>query len=306
MAKLSPQGKFRYGRDTGNGYEPEAGGKVYFYEAGTSTPKDTYTDSTEGTPNTNPVILDANGEASIWLASGAYKMAMKTSADVQLWEEDNVIGEGATGYLSSVTEKGASYSLESADKDGLLIATASLTFTLLAASTAGEGWSVTFKNNHTSAITIARAGSDTIDGATSYSLPADATVTVVCDGTNWRLVGEPITNKTNEWTATQNFNATDLSDGANISWDASANQVCEVTLAGNRTLDNPTNMVDGGTYILFVKQDATGSRTLSYGANYLWPSGAAPTLSTGANAVDILYFVSDGTNMYGTFIGNFS
>jgi len=184
MAKLSPQGKFRYGRDTGNGYEPEAGGKVYFYEAGTSTPKDTYTDSTEGTPNTNPVILDANGEASIWLASGAYKMAMKTSADVQLWEEDNVIGEGATGYLSSVTEKGASYSLESADKDGLLIATASLTFALLAASTAGEGWSVTFKNNHTAAITIARAGSDTIDGATSYSLPAGATVTIVCDGTN--------------------------------------------------------------------------------------------------------------------------
>ena len=102
-----------------------------------------------------------------------------------------------------------------------------------------------------------------------------------------------------EYTATQNFNATTLVDGVNISWDASTNQVASVTLAGNRTLDNPTNMVDGATYILTVKQDATGSRTLAYGTAYKWQGGTAPTLSTGVNAVDILTFICDGTNMYG-------
>ena len=72
----------------------------------------------------------------------------------------------------------------------------------------------------------------------------------------------------NEWTKTQNFNATTLSDGASIAWDLESNQVCSVTLAGNRALANPTNLVDGATYILIVKQDATGSRTLSYGTAY--------------------------------------
>ncbi|HJN60304.1 MAG TPA: hypothetical protein QF630_04600 [Alphaproteobacteria bacterium] len=109
-----------------------------------------------------------------------------------------------------------------------------------------------------------------------------------------------------EWTAMQNFNATTLTDGANISWDVSANQVTSVTLAGNRTLDNPTNMQDGATFVLTAKQDGTGSRTLSYGAAYKWPGGVAPTLSTGANDIDILTFVSDGTSMFGVIQQDFS
>ena len=108
-----------------------------------------------------------------------------------------------------------------------------------------------------------------------------------------------------EWTATQNFNATTLTDAANISWDASVNQVASVTLAGNRTLDNPTNLKNGATYILTIKQDATGSRTLAYGTAYKFPGSTAPTLTTAANAVDIITFVSDGTNMNGVFQGDF-
>lgn len=110
----------------------------------------------------------------------------------------------------------------------------------------------------------------------------------------------------NEYTKSQNFDATTLTDGATINWDAESNQVCSVTLAGNRTLANPTNTKDGATYIVIVKQDATGSRTLSYGSNYKWPGGTAPTLTTDANAVDVLTFVCDGTDMLGVFQGDFS
>ena len=102
-----------------------------------------------------------------------------------------------------------------------------------------------------------------------------------------------------EWSAQQNFNAGALSDGASISWNVNTHQVASVTLGGNRTLANPTNMKDGGTYILTVKQDGTGGRTLAYGSAYKWPGGSAPTLSSGANAIDILTFISDGTNMFG-------
>lgn len=97
-----------------------------------------------------------------------------------------------------------------------------------------------------------------------------------------------------------------LTDGATITPDFTNGNVFTVTLAGNRTLANPTNPKDGATYCIIVKQDATGSRTLAYGTNYKWEGGTAPTLSTGANAVDILTFVSDGTNMYGTIAQNFS
>jgi hypothetical protein len=109
-----------------------------------------------------------------------------------------------------------------------------------------------------------------------------------------------------EYSKTQNFNATALVDAVNISWDLQSNQVASVTLAGNRTLDNPTNQVDGATYILKIKQDATGGRTLAFGSAYKFPDATAPTLSSGANAVDRITCVSDGTNMDCVFQGNFS
>lgn len=67
-----------------------SGGKVYFYEAGTAILKGTYSDKALATPNTNPVILDARGEADIYL-SGIYKIILKDANDVEVWTEDNYI-----------------------------------------------------------------------------------------------------------------------------------------------------------------------------------------------------------------------
>lgn len=90
-----------------------------------------------------------------------------------------------------------------------------------------------------------------------------------------------------------------LTDGASIAWNVANGAAASVTLGGNRTLANPSGLQAGGTYVLIVKQDATGSRTLAYGSAYKWPGGTAPTLSTAANAVDVLTFISDGTALYG-------
>ncbi len=97
-----------------------------------------------------------------------------------------------------------------------------------------------------------------------------------------------------------------LTDAASITWDLSLGVMATVTLGDNRTLANPTNIVNGASYILIVKQDGTGGRTLSYGDKYLFPDGIEPVLSTAGNAIDIIAFLSDGTNMYGSFLGNFS
>ncbi len=111
---------------------------------------------------------------------------------------------------------------------------------------------------------------------------------------------------TREYNQQQSFDGTVLTDAANIAWNLNQNQVAQVTLAGNRTLDNPINLKDGGVYILEVIQDGTGSRTLAYGTAYKFPGGFAPVLSTGVNDVDILTFHSDGTNMFGVIQQDFS
>jgi len=108
-----------------------------------------------------------------------------------------------------------------------------------------------------------------------------------------------------EYTASHNFKATLLTDSATINWDLSSNQVAEVTLGGNRTFANPTNMRDGGVYILRIKQDGTGSRTLTWGSDYKWPGNTAPVLTTAANRTDVMTFISDGSRMLGGYILNF-
>lgn len=70
---------------------PLAGGKVYTYVAGTTTPKVTYADSTAATQNTNPVILNSSGEADIWL-DGNYKISLHDANDVEIWTVDGVSG----------------------------------------------------------------------------------------------------------------------------------------------------------------------------------------------------------------------
>lgn len=73
-------------------------GLVYTYAAGTLTPKTTYTDSAGGTPNANPVVLDASGQASIW-GTGSYKFVVKTAAGVTIDTQDNY-----TAFNSSTSD----------------------------------------------------------------------------------------------------------------------------------------------------------------------------------------------------------
>lgn len=94
------------------------------------------------------------------------------------------------------------------------------------------------------------------------------------------------------------FPTATLVDATNIAWDLSTAQVAKVTLTASRTLDNPTNMQDGATYILRVIQDGVGGHTLTYDTAYDFGAAGAPTLSAGANKVDILTFHCDGTNMF--------
>ena len=90
-----------------------------------------------------------------------------------------------------------------------------------------------------------------------------------------------------------------LTDGTNIAVDLNTGQNFTVTLAGNRTLSNPTNCVAGQVGSIFVVQDGTGSRTLAYGTSWDFAGGEAPVLSTDAAAIDrIDYIVHTSTDVH--------
>jgi len=79
--------------------DPLAGGLIYTYTAGTTTPKATYTDYSEVTPAANPVVLDSAGRAAIWIV-GSYRIDVKTSADVLVRSVDNITAYTSGGDMT--------------------------------------------------------------------------------------------------------------------------------------------------------------------------------------------------------------
>ena len=100
-----------------------------------------------------------------------------------------------------------------------------------------------------------------------------------------------------------------LADATSVVPDLNTSNVFAVTLAGNRTLAAPTHTSTniGATGHIFVIQDATGSRTLSYNTAYQFPDGTVPTLTSSAAAVDILFYaVRTTTKVDSILIKNFT
>jgi hypothetical protein len=100
---------------------------------------------------------------------------------------------------------------------------------------------------------------------------------------------------------------TALTDAATISVNFASSNNFSVTLGGNRTLGNPSNVVAGQSGFIAVTQDGTGSRTLSYSSNWDFASGSAPTLTTTAGATDIIaYYARTTTSIVADVILNIS
>jgi hypothetical protein len=109
------------------------------------------------------------------------------------------------------------------------------------------------------------------------------------------------------FTKGQRGEITALTDGATITPDLADSNNFSVTLGGNRTLANPSNITAGQSGSIFITQDGTGSRTLAYGSNFDFAGGTAPTLSTTAGAIDrIDYVVRTATSIHAVFTANYS
>jgi hypothetical protein len=115
------------------------------------------------------------------------------------------------------------------------------------------------------------------------------------------------TDVVQSFTAAQRGSITALTDGATITPDFANGNNFSVTLGGNRTLANPSNLTAGQSGVIVVTQDGTGSRTLAFGSYWKFAGGTAPTLTTTASSVDVIaYYVESATRITAQAILNVS
>ena len=152
--------------------------------------------------------------------------------------------------------------------------------------------------------TLTIADGKTLTASNSLTLAGTDATTMTFPASNATVAGLGIVQT---FTAAQRGTITALTDGATITPDFAATNNYSVTLGGNRTLANPTNITAGQSGSIFVSQDGTGSRTLAYGTNWDFAGGTAPTLSTAASSVDrIDYVVRTATSIHAVFTAAYS
>jgi len=199
-------------RVTDSDGNPVPGAVIYFYEAGTSTPKTVYSDANLSVSLGTSVTCDSGGfptsdgsaKCQIYTGTASYKITIKTSAGATLWTLDNIKGAVDLPDASSialpqmpVVYKTSAYSILTTDRGKLFKGDptgGSFAFTLPSAVTAGDGFMVGVRHSGDTTqnvITIRTTGGQYIskpghETATSFSLTGEGeTALMVSDGAQW-------------------------------------------------------------------------------------------------------------------------
>lgn len=316
-ASLIPNAKQQFLDISGN---PLVGGSVYFYQSGTLIPKDTFQDAAQTTLNTNPVILDSRGQATIY-GSGSYRQILQDSAGNTIWDGDiEEFGATIFGAQLSLAAAGTT-DLGSVASNNILITGASTitsfgTSALLANPTylVEFGGINTIVYNSTSMVLPGAANITTAAGdsallqltstlgywnmvayfsqAASGALGSASTKNI---GTSGATV--PLLNANNIFSGITNFtkqtygseNALTVTSNASTP-DFSTGNYFTVTIGASYTLNNPINGQPGQSGLIRIAQSA-GSLTITWGAAYKSAGGIATVNLSGiSSGVDYFAF----------------
>ena len=242
----------------------------------------------------------------------------------------NVVTTGDTGTVTSTMIANATI----ADAD--ISSTAEIAVSKLANGTARQllqtdsgGSGVEFTSNVDVPGTLDVTGVATFDSTSTFAGVATFNANIVMEGTSaddheLTLTCNPTSDVTvtlpdatttvaglavvQSFTKAQRGTPVTLTDASTVALDLSLGNNFVLVLGGNRTLGDPTNVTAGQSGVIVVTQDGTGSRTLAYaGSKYKFAGGSAVTLSTGANAVDVLaYYVESSSRITVTSLLNVS
>ena len=211
---------------------------------------------------------------------------------------------------------GAKTSDPSVDNDGNALVAGALYFNSSAGIMklyTGSAWVAAYVSGSATSIAFTPAGG--VAAATVQAAIEEVDSEKLAKASNLSDVANVATARSNigaaalavaqSFTAAQRGAIVALTDGTNIATDLALGNNFSVTLGGNRTLDNPTNITAGQSGVIVITQDGTGSRTLAYGSYWKFAGGTAPTLTTTADAVDVLaYYVESSTRITTRFIGD--
>ena len=197
---------FRILDDSG---DPIAGGKIKFFDAGTSTPRTVYTDKGLTANATTVITADSSGVPQVsstdvvaYTNTSDYKVVITDADDAVVITVDNLAGAlDTSGYLTTasplsipVQSKTSGYTILASDLGNKIVCDASggaFTITLIAAATAGDGATICIEKSESSSniVTVDGNSTETIDGLQTISLSrADSSVLLTCDGSNWHIV----------------------------------------------------------------------------------------------------------------------
>lgn len=213
--------------------------------------------------------------------------------------EETAIDFVAGARLTIKTISATSYTVLPTDAGSLLIFTATSPVTVnVDSGTLAQGDVVCLRQGAAGQVTVSPGSGVTIQSSDSlYSTRTQgAQIALVSDdgAAQFGLIGErnapslgvALLAQANIFTKGQTVTPVALTDAATVNTDASLSNTFTLTIGGNRTLANPTNLQNGQVLNWLITQDGTGSRTLAYGSLFKWPGGSAPVLSTTAGARD--------------------
>lgn len=259
---------------------PRSGAKLFFYEAGTLTLQDTYSDNALATANTNPVVADAAGVfGPIYLANLNYRVILKDSADVQIWDQDNV-NAPLLGLLGTTFEtKSGNYTVTTDDKGKYFDSQGTFTFSLPAAATAGNGFVFAVFNSDVGKVTINPDGAELVNGLSTIVLYPGDFVTLTCDATEW--AGHGVYTIAGSFTPT--YTGFSIDPSGDINYTLRGNVVRMILPAGPGT-SNATTFTISNLPAALRPQAGTGGHhpvtTLLDNGNQSWGSVSITTSAT--------------------------
>lgn len=227
------------------------------------------------------------------------KLAPLASATLLIGNGSNVATSTALSGDATITNGGVLTIGAGAVDNAKVSSSAAIAFSKLAALTTGQ--ILAGNAGVPTATTI--SGDATINATGLLTIATDAITAAKVLQTEVAVLGAP-----QQYTRTHNFIATTLTAStSSVTWDLAVNQILILTLSANVSTWTIQNPQSGGVYILIVKQDIPGNRTVAFPTgNFKFPGGTAPTLTVTPSKSDILTFVYHGSHLHGVAVQDYA